>query len=129
MKKSDVKEWVKALRSGDYTQGREYLCSEDEISGDFEYCCLGVACDILTKNDWVKDPDSTAWSIGEHEEFEMPSTHDWAGWKWVKTTSFPSMAELKKMGLDVTYAQDLAYLNDAGWSFEKIANKIEKDLL
>jgi hypothetical protein len=36
---------------------------------------------------------------------------------------------LKEMGLDVAYAQELAELNDRGWSFERIANKIERDLL
>jgi hypothetical protein len=36
---------------------------------------------------------------------------------------------LKEMGLDVAYAQELAELNDKGWSFDRIANKIEKDLL
>jgi len=129
MKKSDVKKWVKALRSGDYPKGIEFLCREDEISGDLKYCCLGVACDVLTESDWVKYPDSTAWSIGKYEEFGMLSTHDLAGWQWVETTSFPSMATLKSMGLDAIYAQKLAELNDSGWSFKRIANKIEKDLL
>ena len=129
MKKSDVKTWVKTLRYGDYRQGVEYLCSENKTSGDLEYCCLGVACDILTENDWVKDPDSTMWSIGEHKEFVLPSTYDLSGWEYAETTSFPSKEILKKMGLDLDYAQELAELNDSGWSFEKIANKIEKDLL
>ena len=76
MKKSDVKKWVKALRSGDYQQGKANLCKEDKISGDCEYCCLGVACDILTEDDWVKHPHWIVWSIGKHEEFEMPYLAD-----------------------------------------------------
>lgn len=129
MKKYDVKKWVEALRSGDYQQGIEYLCNEDEISGNFTYCCLGVACDILTENDWVKVIDSTMWSIGEHKAFDMPSTYDLSGWECAETASLPSKEILNNMGLDVVYAQELAELNDSGWSFEKIANKIEKDLL
>lgn len=129
MKKSDVKKWVEALRSGDYQQGIEYLCNEDEISGNFTYCCLGVACDILTENDWVKVLDSTMWSIGEHKAFDMIPTYDLPCWEYAETTSFPSKEILKKMGLDTVYAQKLVELNDSGWSFEKIANKIEKDLL
>ena len=129
MKKSDVKKWVKALRSGDYQQGIEYLCNEDEISGNFTYCCLGVACDILTEDDWVKDPEWKVWSIGEYKEFDIPSTYDLAGWGCAETTSFPSKEILKKMGLDLGYAQELVELNDSGWSFKRIANKIEKDLL
>ena len=32
--------WVKALRSGKYKQGREYLYA------NFSYCCLGVLCRV-----------------------------------------------------------------------------------
>lgn len=32
--------WVKALRSGEYTQGHFRLCQNGK------YCCLGVACNI-----------------------------------------------------------------------------------
>lgn len=34
------KEWVAALRSGDYEQGRRYLNKDGQL------CCLGVACEI-----------------------------------------------------------------------------------
>ena len=129
IEKPDVKKWVKALRSGDYQQGKGNLCKEDEISGDCEYCCLGVACDILTEADWVKHPHWVVWSIGEHEEFEMPRLADKKQWGETETTSFPSLKTLNNIGLDVAYAQELAELNDNGWSFKKIANKIEKDLL
>jgi len=37
----DIKEkWLNALRSGEYTKGREYLCSDNK------YDCLGVLCEI-----------------------------------------------------------------------------------
>jgi len=128
MKKSDVKKWVKALRSGEYQQGKESLCRE-EISGDYEYCCLGVACDILTEDDWVEHPSKTLWTIGKYEEFDIPDSIDKHGWGQTETTSFPSLETLRKMGLNADYAQELAELNDRGWSFKRIANKIEKDLL
>jgi hypothetical protein len=129
MKKSDVKKWVKALRSGEYRQGEASLCNEDEISGECVYCCLGVACDILAEDNWVKPRRLTTWSVGKYEEFVMPATGDKQGWGHTETTSFPSLKTLKEMGLDVAYAQELAELNDRGWSFERIANKIERDLL
>jgi len=139
MKKSDVKKWVKALRSGDYQQGKESLCRE-EVSGDYKYCCLGVACDILTEDDWVEYPilteddwveypSKTLWTIGKYEEFDIPDSIDKHGWGSTETTSFPSFETLKKMGLNADYAQELAECNDRGWSFKRIANKIEKDLL
>ncbi len=129
MKKSDVKEWVKALRSGEYEQGKDALCREYEFGGECEYCCLGVACDILTEADWIKHPYWTVWSIDKHEAFKMPPSADRSGWGEAETTSFPSLRLLKKMGLDAAYAQELADLNDRGWSFKRIADKIESDLL
>jgi hypothetical protein len=129
MKKSDVKKWVEALRSGDYQQGGGILCKEDEISDDYDYCCLGVACDIFVEGDWIQHKDWDVWSIGPYEDFSMPSHGDKKNWGRSDTASFPSLKILKKMGLDVAYAQELAELNDKGWSFKKIANKIEKDLL
>lgn len=38
----DLKEkWIKALRSGDYKQGKGYLNQNNE-----KYCCLGVLCNV-----------------------------------------------------------------------------------
>src|SRR3954466_12240152 len=39
-----AKEWVKALRSGEYRQ------TSMSLHDDKGYCCLGVACDVLIKN-------------------------------------------------------------------------------
>lgn len=36
MEKSIAKKWVQALRSGEYEQGKQYLCDGTK------YCCLGV---------------------------------------------------------------------------------------
>lgn len=54
--------WVKALRSGEYQQGSGKLKTKYS-NNDFEYCCLGVACEIGitepgrsddTRNEFVK---------------------------------------------------------------------------
>jgi len=42
-----IKEWVKALRSGEYKQGQSYLRSRDS-----KFCCLGVLCDLTNRIDW-----------------------------------------------------------------------------
>lgn len=39
------KEWIAALRSGKYEQGKEYLCKGGQ------YCCLGVACKAVLRLD------------------------------------------------------------------------------
>lgn len=42
------RKWVKALRSGKYKKGFSYL--KIESGGEFQYCCLGVACEISGGN-------------------------------------------------------------------------------
>lgn len=47
MNKKTKAKWVKALRSGKYQQGRGALKRTLlENNTTYEYCCLGVACDI-----------------------------------------------------------------------------------
>lgn len=47
----NAKQWVEALRSGNYKQGYGQLRKQDK------FCCLGVACDIYDKNIWKGLPD------------------------------------------------------------------------
>lgn len=49
-----VKEWVKALRSGEYTQGRSYLRRADN------FCCLGVLCDLAVEAGVIPAPEKTS---------------------------------------------------------------------
>lgn len=51
-------EWIEALRSGEYKQGRGTLRSYDN-----QYCCLGVLCDIAVKHG-IADWYSIQGSIG-----------------------------------------------------------------
>lgn len=45
--KPELKEnWIKALRSGKYTQTSNHLRVNDG------YCCLGVLCDVLDPKKW-----------------------------------------------------------------------------
>lgn len=56
-----IREWVDALRSGKYEQGRLALRSKDD-----KYCCLGVLCDIAKSKvglDWNFHNDK--YYIGE----------------------------------------------------------------
>jgi hypothetical protein len=40
------KQWVEALRSGKYPQGRRYL------KGETGFCCLGVLADVIDPEGW-----------------------------------------------------------------------------
>ncbi len=66
-----VKElWVKALRSGEYQQGKEHLRK------DGQYCCLGVLCDLAIKAgllygvDWIDGYPPSVVSIWANLDFD-----------------------------------------------------------
>lgn len=48
LKKKVKKQWVKALRSGKYTQGTGVLRRHLDY-GSVRYCCLGVAAELFAK--------------------------------------------------------------------------------
>jgi len=60
----EIKEkWVAALRSGEYKQGTGRL--RIEIIGGYQYCCLGVLCDIVAE----AEPDKYVW---DHRTMRTP---------------------------------------------------------
>lgn len=100
-----ITKWVAALRSGIYKQRRGRLCA------NYEYCCLGVLCDIIDSTKWVK-------SLFSQECW-------WYGY----TRSIPPEA-LEKVGLSHLDQDALMILNDkVGLSFTAIADHIEKGYL
>jgi hypothetical protein len=118
MKREVAEQWVAALRSGKYKQGRNYLNSNGS------YCCLGVLCDISKQGDWTLDPgasdiDFSAYSYAGESTMLLPAiVRDWAG-----------MVDPNGAG-SVKYADGITYLptlNDMlEYSFERIANIIEQ---
>ena len=56
MIESQLVRWTKALRSGEYVQGEQYLCFEDC------FCCLGVLADITNES---VPPDAIKQSMQE----------------------------------------------------------------
>src|SRR5688572_30653463 len=60
MKKEMKEKWLQALRSGEYTQGSGLLRTADD-----KFCCLGVLCDLVTKEDsratWTKQTISNVF--------------------------------------------------------------------
>jgi hypothetical protein len=118
-------QWVSALRSGDYAQGRNAL-----RSGDDKFCCLGVLCDLAEKagaipvggrfddlGDWTYGPP------GDQNRAWLPmKVMDWAG------------LDSENPVID---GRGLASYNDGGYtlhtifkacSFSEIADLIEENL-
>ena len=91
-------EWIEALRSGEYQQGRRYLKKGDN------YCCLGVLCELADEPEEVK---------GVYTLFG-------------DKLSFPSPELLHKVGLEIKMAKRLTELNDFGVSFGAIADELEE---
>ena len=52
--------WLAALRSGQYTKGRGTLRAV-HIDGTSEFCCLGVACDLIDPDGWHNLPNMGTW--------------------------------------------------------------------
>lgn len=57
-------QWLDALRSGEYKQGKEMLRTQDN-----SYCCLGVLCDVVDPDGW----DLAWFTYGDHSsEVALP---------------------------------------------------------
>lgn len=123
------KAWTDALRSGEYTQGRNALTTDDG------YCCLGVACELTVRNGVAQKVDN---AYGHAAEFF---------WDDASTVALPR-AVFQWLGItpdgDLTHgieyaphgdggaliADNLVNLNDdAGYTFEQIADVIDAGLV
>ncbi len=122
--------WVDALRSGKYEQGSEKLRSHQG------YCCLGVLCDLYAQEqnvDWkfngAYEEENTQpmdyWYFDGESEFLPESVREWAGF------SLPN----PQVRVDVTenddeddwlYNDDIANLNDTGYTFNELAKMIQE---
>lgn len=106
----EVKEkWLQALRSGEYQQGYGQLRFGDE------FCCLGVLCDIHSKE------KLGVWERGDYGgnyEFLPEGVQLWAG-------LIGGSPDLKYNGI----GYGLTELNDESeLSFKEISNLIEEQL-
>lgn len=116
MNKEIKKEWLEALRSGEYKQGTDQLSNDDGT-----FCCLGVLCELAVKYGIVEKDDGAYQNPFDHYDrqfFALPiCVRDWA--------------ELGETNPQVqTHIDDpsLAALNDSGSSFAEIAAIIEEQL-
>ena len=108
MKTEIKRRWIEALRSGRYEQ------TEGKLRDGDGFCCLGVLCDISGVSEW----DDTGRYDGE--DHTLPdSVQRWAGLGSCSPVLGPRSG----------YPQDVTHYNDdLGFSFEQIADLIEKHL-
>jgi hypothetical protein len=128
----NAKTWVEALRSGDYTQGTNYLTYYDRDGANEveRNCCLGVACQLYIKdgNPLVTrtDSDGVVSYGAQHEKSVLPL--DVAKWLGLsdRYSSFMT-THSDEEGAPVEDSSQLTELNDNGKSFEDIADVIESE--
>ncbi len=125
MKTIKIKDWVAALRSGDYSQCAGALCRADDITATVSYCCLGVAAKAADALDlgriYVDSPvDETPrilnLDLGLPEITTPAHTLEEAAVRW---------DNYKGDVLD-SFQKYLVDMNDNGASFSDIADEIEK---
>lgn len=136
--KLDIKtQWVAALRSGEYPQGRAVLKSSDG-----KYCCLGVLCDLAVKAGVIEETDQTMRAISGDDEYwgvvftgdglvnhEQFATLPRAVIEWAEVNGDNPHVPVERPGdLDAFGAPSLAELNDYGMTFDQIASIIEEHL-
>lgn len=101
------KQWVEALRSGKYQQGR-YRLRKIIYNGTEGFCCLGVLCDIVSPELWKADKSNMSNEWLHNGGIAMPSA------------TIREAAGLEEDEIDL-----LMKMNDEGIaSFEDIANQI-----
>jgi hypothetical protein len=101
------KEWVAALRSGQYKQGKGLLRDKND-----NFCCLGVLCEILAQKG--KIPSAELKLSFESDIYAYDGR-----WKFLPN----SVEVLTRVG----ETNELMRMNDSGESFDKIADYIESE--
>lgn len=103
-------EWVNALRSGKYKQGRECLHNIN----DNTWCCLGCATDIAEKHG-ISVRKNT---YGEYVENEVLEINVAEACKFIRNDG---KIDGKRLGMFNTLVES----NDSGFNFTDIADFVE----
>ena len=115
MDKKIAKKWVAALRSGDYKQAKGQLRTSDN-----SFCCLGVLCNLHAEDHPKIAREQTDPIRYISQKDILPD----AVCSWSGMESKAGYAYNIKIG--TREYTTLAEANDAGATFEQIANWIEK---
>lgn len=108
--------WVAALLSGEYTQGRRRLRTDNN------FCCLGVLCDLHAK----ETNSEHEWKHNHYMGSKDDLPNEVVFWSGLMDKN-PRVQTPKDYSSP--YGQTyLECLNDSGCSFEMIADLIDKHL-
>lgn len=108
--KKQKQDWIEALRSGKFKQGKNFLHDKEDDS----YCCLGVLAKINECKIWESDKQL---NLDRHEKILLGDDNcdDDDGYGTFMLIGMPK--HNKKLSL--------AKMNDRGYTFEQIADVIE----
>ena len=126
---ADLKQqWIDALRSKQYKQGKKVLCQVDE-KGKESFCCLGVLFDIAggeVDGEWSEVKSGNLLPFYSNKDLKVRS----AKVKSAKSSNeeFLPKGFIKFSGVERKVQNKLAEMNDYGHSFKEIADWIEKNL-
>ncbi len=108
--------WLEALRSGKYKQGQTRLRDSEN-----NFCCLGVLCDLVDRNQWTKVlSQDEYYFFGEDRGRTSAVLPNFV----IDIVGFGDRTGYFKE--DQVISNSLVGLNDSGKSFKEIADIIEK---
>jgi hypothetical protein len=109
-------DWLAALRSGEYPQGRGALRNKQG-----EFCCLGVACDIEEKKGLLVRVVLYGSELSVYRDAINPAAY--------LNFSFLPDETIKRTGISEEAARVLSCMNDSELKiFNEIADWIEENL-
>lgn len=129
------KQWLQALRSGQYSQCKKFLCTPYPLG----YCCLGVGCEIFG----IPKLQSGSVVTFDGENSTSPKLRDILklynrngairGYKNINIEDFMKSIDVRNLQryIETTYglynvSPALTAMNDCGLTFKQIADIIEK---
>ena len=137
--------WLRALRSGEFVQGRRFLTARNadqplSAENPNKYCCLGVLCELAVQdgiiskaeeligtgqigNDTHTELIATNYDAEEEQQLRVlpQAVQEWAG--------LPNFSPYIEYNYDLQSQTPLAVLNDhVRLSFAEIADLIEEQL-
>jgi len=122
MNKAIKAQWIEAMLSGDYKQGKSALHYKSGATGAKEFCCLGVLCDLYQK----EHPETSNWREIDNSSTLYFDAKDAKGDVELGHNAYPPELVLEWADLNERDSSCLAIKNDRGANFGRIAEEIDK---